>query len=479
MGQVITFYSFKGGTGRTFALVNIGYLLSVTQKKSVLMIDWDLDAPGLDKYLEPYLPPDESQNEGLIEFMDSIRNRLSRTRVKSRNNKLIDQIIDETLEPFIQPVESLSSLLFYMKSGQPGEGYSKKIQKFNWRSFFKNFPEFFTQFANYLSSNFDFVLIDARTGLTDIGGICTMLMPEKLVLVHTMNNQSIDGVIDIAKKAIEYRKNSNDLRSLVIFPLPSRVDLDEKYLQEEWKSKYYEKFRNLVIESYALPKSIKVDKYFNNVLIRYASNYSFGEKIAVSETYDNSRYSLTQAFNSFIIQMNDIGKIWEYEPFSNLLQPLSAKIIYTEKDSELRDFFINQTKQLVLKKAIRFEEPVKPVERWESEQHLSITFKKYDVLILLLTENFHFSEEIESDLKSFQLIKLKSEGDSEIFEMDKKKFVFVISFIEKPELPEFLSESIRIPRFFKSMDSHEIFWVNVAKEFENELIIIADNYDDK
>jgi hypothetical protein len=40
------------------------------------------------------------------------------------------------------------------------------------------------------------VLIDSRTGLTDIRGICTMLMPEKLVVVFTPNRQSLTGVID-------------------------------------------------------------------------------------------------------------------------------------------------------------------------------------------------------------------------------------------------------------------------------------------
>jgi len=43
-GQVITFYSYKGGTGRTMALANVATLLS--NKYKVLIIDWDLEAPG-------------------------------------------------------------------------------------------------------------------------------------------------------------------------------------------------------------------------------------------------------------------------------------------------------------------------------------------------------------------------------------------------------------------------------------------------
>jgi len=48
-GKVIAFYSFKGGTGRTMALANVGCTLAQDSKLAgpVLLIDWDLEAPGL------------------------------------------------------------------------------------------------------------------------------------------------------------------------------------------------------------------------------------------------------------------------------------------------------------------------------------------------------------------------------------------------------------------------------------------------
>ena len=51
-GEIITFYSYKGGTGRSMALANVACLLAEQQSqgKGVLMIDWDLDAPGLHKF---------------------------------------------------------------------------------------------------------------------------------------------------------------------------------------------------------------------------------------------------------------------------------------------------------------------------------------------------------------------------------------------------------------------------------------------
>src|SRR5713226_7815368 len=50
-GQIITFYSYKGGTGRTMALANVAYMLAKDSgNKGVLMVDWDLEAPGLHRY---------------------------------------------------------------------------------------------------------------------------------------------------------------------------------------------------------------------------------------------------------------------------------------------------------------------------------------------------------------------------------------------------------------------------------------------
>ncbi len=43
--KVITFYSFKGGMGRTTTLASVALQL-VRKKKNVMMIDMDIEAPG-------------------------------------------------------------------------------------------------------------------------------------------------------------------------------------------------------------------------------------------------------------------------------------------------------------------------------------------------------------------------------------------------------------------------------------------------
>lgn len=45
--QIFTFYSFKGGVGRSMAVLNAAY----ARGRNVLVLDMDLEAPGLSGFL--------------------------------------------------------------------------------------------------------------------------------------------------------------------------------------------------------------------------------------------------------------------------------------------------------------------------------------------------------------------------------------------------------------------------------------------
>src|SRR5262249_54694871 len=86
MGEIVTFYSYKGGTGRSMVLANVAYILAWQNQpvqRKVLIIDWDLEAPGLHKYFASQLkrsrpialiqsaPPTEAP--GLIDFLHDVK----------------------------------------------------------------------------------------------------------------------------------------------------------------------------------------------------------------------------------------------------------------------------------------------------------------------------------------------------------------------------------------------------------------------
>lgn len=61
----VTFYSFKGGTGRSMALVNVAVEM-VKSGLRVLVVDFDLEAPGLDTF---NLPRPQKTPKGIVDFV--------------------------------------------------------------------------------------------------------------------------------------------------------------------------------------------------------------------------------------------------------------------------------------------------------------------------------------------------------------------------------------------------------------------------
>ena len=75
MGQILTFYSYKGGVGRSMALANVAIILS-KWGYNVLIVDWDLEAPGLEYYFKDYLDIETvKQYPGMIDILGTIQNK--------------------------------------------------------------------------------------------------------------------------------------------------------------------------------------------------------------------------------------------------------------------------------------------------------------------------------------------------------------------------------------------------------------------
>ena len=61
----VVFYSYKGGVGRTTALIQTAFQLARAGKR-VVLVDMDVEAPGLQALLPP---TDKPVEEGLIDYL--------------------------------------------------------------------------------------------------------------------------------------------------------------------------------------------------------------------------------------------------------------------------------------------------------------------------------------------------------------------------------------------------------------------------
>lgn len=323
-GEIVTFYSFKGGTGRTMALANIAVLAARSNKK-VLLIDWDLEAPGLHRYFWKYFPFDNdgiNTKPGLIDLF---------LKIKELNEAKGDLPDISSSKGVLQQIEITKYLInlnltgiSILKAGAFNENYAGHINKFNWVEFFNSSPGFFRVFAEYLAEMFDYVFIDSRTGFTDSSGICTMLLPEKLCLVFTPNMQSLEGVCDLAKKALDYRTNSDDFRPLKIFPIPSRVELAEKDLREQWRrgsiqnniQGFQPVFEQIFNEHYGL-SNCDLTNYFDAIQVNHEPKFAYGEEIAVLNENFTDRLSLSKVYGDLFQKLTVESKIFSEPNVSN------------------------------------------------------------------------------------------------------------------------------------------------------------------
>ena len=83
-GKIITFYSYKGGTGRSMAVANIACLLGkrlARTSQRVLVMDWDLEAPGLHRFFaaKSDLPEYESR-PGVMNYFSDLSSLLASSR---------------------------------------------------------------------------------------------------------------------------------------------------------------------------------------------------------------------------------------------------------------------------------------------------------------------------------------------------------------------------------------------------------------
>src|SRR5262245_1075006 len=237
-GRIVTFYSYKGGTGRSMALANVAWILA-SQGERVLTIDWDLEAPGLHRYFHPFIDDKElAVTPGLIDFFADF--------VEGARHQPSDAPRDwfEAYTAVGRHAFSLNwefpghGTLDLLPVGRQGPAYSTRVTSFNWTDFYERLGGglFLEAVKRNLRAEYDYILIDSRTGISDTSGICTIQMPDELVACFTLNMQSMRGAAATAESAFAQRMTPDRAAGVRIWPVPMRVELNERDRLEKARS---------------------------------------------------------------------------------------------------------------------------------------------------------------------------------------------------------------------------------------------------
>lgn len=271
-GEIITFYSYKGGVGRSMALANVAWVLASNGSR-VLMIDWDLEAPGLHRYFLPFLlDKDMGQSEGVIDFVIDFASAAA-------SGVPIDEDSLRRHANILRYAASLQcdlpggGLLDFVPAGRQGRSYSTRVNLFNWHSFYdrQGGGNLLEAARQRIRAEYDYVLIDSRTGVSDTSGICTVQMPDTLVLCFTLNRQSIDGVAAVAASVLAQR-GGNLPR---VLPVPMRIERAEARKLEEALT-----YARRALAPFLLTSAPDSESYWNAVQFPYVPYYAYTELLA-------------------------------------------------------------------------------------------------------------------------------------------------------------------------------------------------------
>ncbi len=278
--MIYTFYSYKGGVGRTHLLTNLAAYLCYYQKRKILMIDWDLEAPGLHFYFGK--KNKDIKTKGLIDLLNHF---LAQRLAANPENPIKETDLLFPDENYIQNLIKIKEggQIDLLPATHYEEGYHTHINTFDWLDFYDNQEGgvYLLWLRQQLRSRYDYVFIDSRTGFNDYSGICNVLMPDMNIILVAPNEQNFEGAKTMAKRIINSEFTKTEIREPFVLPILSRLD-DESESADTWREKFAREFAFVIPE---FEKEIKpFSKEFLEHLsalttITYNRRFALGEKI--------------------------------------------------------------------------------------------------------------------------------------------------------------------------------------------------------
>lgn len=223
--RVVSFYSFKGGVGRTTTLGCVAARLVKDRGLRIVAVDLDLEAPGTGSFLGVPVPLGAG-------VMDHLLSHLATGDIGDVNP---------------DPVEGFPGL-WVMCAGALGPAYLEKLARLDFLATTGKVPTSPAEdalrellVAIHARIGPDLILLDSRAGLHDIGGLALHRLSHTDVLVARANAQAREGTRVVLDAIRRFRKpEDRDVRLVqTMVPLPFDSAVAEPVIRG-WRSAMYE-----------------------------------------------------------------------------------------------------------------------------------------------------------------------------------------------------------------------------------------------
>jgi len=277
---VITFYSYKGGVGRTTLLYTMALNLANKGKK-VVVLDCDFEAPGFTNYFGYRFGKELQEKNGFVEYI------LDRQFLISKN----EEYIKENL------ISQIPKVYSYKVGSEYTKGDIRLVKTGNYESQnLKNYLEslarldfgnvnLFKQFLFDIQQAFDLkwensvILIDSRTGFTDT--FATLYSLSQLIVgvfgTNTQNTTGMEFFVDT------FLNNQNEKQEKEILFVKSYAanDSSANALYENIKDYIKSKYSNHTEKYFLGADNPHQDRFF--AFKKHEELAKIGEKITLEE----------------------------------------------------------------------------------------------------------------------------------------------------------------------------------------------------
>ncbi|NEO52725.1 MAG: CpsD/CapB family tyrosine-protein kinase [Okeania sp. SIO3B5] len=218
---IVSFFSFKGGVGRTTTLVATALTLA-RHGHRIAIVDLDLESPGLSTV---FSSASEESIPGVIDY-------LLEKNIQSKNWKLRTHLKLVNEQKLLGDTGESLSLL---GAGSVDDNYLEKLARLDFQNLLNannQLPETWQNLFKELNAvgKLDFILLDTRTGFHDLGGLAIADLSHAAVIFGTQSRQSWKGLTHVIRRLA---------RPLAPEPLPVLLvhalapGLDVKWAEQE------------------------------------------------------------------------------------------------------------------------------------------------------------------------------------------------------------------------------------------------------
>lgn len=221
--ETIAFYSYKGGVGRSLLLAHAAKFLT-TLGKGVVALDFDFEAPSLHYKL------------GGAERSGSLGGAVPYLIATADGTTAPPPLEAHTISVPV-PADAGGWLRLMPAGPAPHQKYWTALKELNEKlrladpsgQGFMALLDLQARIADELKP--DYLLIDTRTGVTDLGGLATTILADTVVCMFVGNQESLDGTLTVveALKAAPRLKDQKPIRVVSVLARAEKPPDDERF----------------------------------------------------------------------------------------------------------------------------------------------------------------------------------------------------------------------------------------------------------